>query len=180
MNPTNQITMNNERELRNLTERLRSRNKDLRVENQRFLTGLLNDRESGLRNLLISLATFIFTFSSSSFFTGERRLGACDIQLLIQGWVFLFTSILLGLAQFTTDIRFFESAIERENKAEEIWSESFPSVEEYQERTGATLAIFKDVPIRTPYFFLSLQALTTLVGFIFLGIVAASSLLRHM
>lgn len=89
----------------NLLEEMRQSNKELRVGNQRFLVEQVNITESGLRNILLTLATFLFTFTSP-IFTDIQNVGNAKFGL-IASWLLLFASICCGLIQFFIDMRFF-------------------------------------------------------------------------
>lgn len=102
-----------------LIEQLRRFVKEHHFTRTNLVTEEINKIESGLRNLLFTLAIFLFTFTSPIFIE-SKGLPEIVKLLLFLSWIFLFSSMIFGLIQIVIDIKFLSKSGEIENKAEKL------------------------------------------------------------
>ncbi|MBU4209973.1 hypothetical protein KKC08_02800 [Patescibacteria group bacterium] len=157
-----------------LIEQLRRFVKEHHFTRTNLVTEEINKIESGLRNLLFTLAIFLFTFTSPIFIE-SKGLPEIVKLLLFLSWIFLFSSMIFGLIQIVIDIKFLSKSGEIENKAEKLWSTAFIGFDEYEKRAKEGEELFEDFDTHSPYIPLIQQVVFLLIAFLL--IMSGASLL---
>lgn len=88
-----------------------------------------NSLSFGIRNLLITLTTFLITFSSPLLINTENIEDTCKVLLYIS-WIFGTFSVLAGLTGFFVDIGFFQDAAALHKKISVLITRSGDTTEE--------------------------------------------------
>lgn len=104
-----------------------------------------NSTETGLRNLLFTLAVFLFTFTSP-IFLDPKKLSIEPKFIFFISWLFLIASIIAGLFHTKIVIDFFSKSAKNSNFREKIFSEQIPwEKSDYDEAVKRSLELNREL-----------------------------------
>lgn len=133
----------NKKEIFKVLEELRRRNKESHFTRANLWNQEVNKAERGLSHLFFTLATFLFVFTSP-IFQRPDQFNTAEKTVLSISWVVLFFSIIFGLLQVMSDIKYFFGAAERESRGEELWSRTITTFEKYEETSEKERDLYSD------------------------------------
>ncbi len=107
-----------------IVEKVREANEKISRSALMEMIGAVNDLVKHLSSTLISIATFLFIFSSPfiNFFVKEQPPIELFKILLLISWVFIFASVIFGLIQILIDLIYFDEEIVSLSKRTELFS----------------------------------------------------------
>jgi len=135
-----------------------------------------NETERNISNTLILIGT-IFLGISSPLVSDLKSLNESYKIALFVSWVFSIFSIICGLAQFYTNLKFFEKIAKGDNDNEGLWSEVTYTQTDYDRIRAKSDEINRNIVLTTPYKALKLQAVGLMIAIILAVLVGAGNFL---
>lgn len=154
----------NKKEIFKILEELRRRNKEAHFIRANLWNQEVNKTERGLSSLFFTLATFLFVFTSP-IFQQPDQFNAIEKTVLSISWVMLFFSIIFGLLQVVSDIKYFFRAAERESRGEELWSRTITTFEKYEKASEKERELYLDFRSHNVFTPVTVQALFLIFSF---------------
>jgi heme/copper-type cytochrome/quinol oxidase subunit 4 len=138
-----------------------------------YWNNLANQQIFELNKQLLTFASILLPLSASIVVLDTLRLREYEILLLILGWIFLFTSIVLGLIQIWIDAKYFSYVSNDSSNREYLWSQDKDNnkIKDDVDKLGP----IKPSSSFTPTLF---QVVFVFIGLIFIMLVAVSILLN--
>lgn len=132
------------KEVRLLIEQLRTANRERHFTRANLYNDSANHTQEGLRNLLVTIAVLLFTFTSPILTNkfGDSSISLVVKTLLVISWATSFFSVVLGLIQVAVDVKFQLGSARRESEAERIWSKSLMTYGEYTKATDEASKLY--------------------------------------
>jgi len=166
---------NNKKDIFKILEELRRRNKGAHFTRANLWNQEVNKTERGLSNLFFTLATFLFVFTSP-IFQQSNQFNDIEKTILSISWVILFFSVIFGLLQIVSDIKYFFEASERESRGEKFWSETITTFEKYEETSEKAKELYLDFRPHNVFTSVAVQAVFLIFSFGLILYVAVSAL----
>ncbi len=137
-----------------------------------YWNNLGNQRIFELNRQLLYISTLLLPITASIITVDSIKLREFEKTFILLGWIFIFTSIIVGLIQVWIDAHYFVYLSNDSSTREEYWSkdEENKKIKEWINLLGKTRP---SSSIVSTYF----QAFLTFTGILLIMIVAASQLL---